>query len=185
MPKGVPVGQKTKYSKSRPSPLPPPVIGAKWVPLTRGLFALVDDTDFEAVNRWNWSVKYGKRGNYAYRCDIALGSVGMSRFILGVCDASLFVDHINHNTLDNRRINLRICTQANNNKNVKKHNLDTTSKYKGVYFESSSGKWKAQIGFNGSRKTLGRFVTEEEAAAAYNLAAAKLFGQFALEAIWS
>lgn len=91
----------------------------------------------------------------------------------------LIVDHINGMALDNRKINLRTTTQANNNKNAKKRNNAKSSKYKGVHFSKREGKWKSQIQLNGMKKALGTFSTEIEAAKAYNNAATTLHGEFA------
>jgi hypothetical protein len=90
------------------------------------------------------------------------------------------VDHWNHDGLDNRRENLRVCTKAQNNHNCRKHRWHngeyTSSKYKGVCWNKTEKKWMAYI----HRKTLGYFRTEEEAALAYNAAATRDFGEFAV-----
>lgn len=87
------------------------------------------------------------------------------------------VDHINGNTLDNRKENLRICTHAENirNRNQRKN---SNTKYKGVF--KSGKKWGASIGYENERYYLGVFKTQEEAAIAYNKAALKYHGEFAL-----
>lgn len=87
-------------------------------------------------------------------------------------------DHINGNTLDNRRSNLRVVTRTQNNQNVtiRKHNK---SGYKGVSLEKKTGRWVAVIQANNKRIHLGTFDTPEEAYAAYCEAAKKYHGKFA------
>lgn len=77
------------------------------------------------------------------------------------------VDHINGNPLDNRRNNLRVTTQAKNNQNARKRRKDCTSRFKGVC-ALPSGKWKSQIQVGGRKMSLGTFLTELEAARAYD-----------------
>lgn len=74
------------------------------------------------------------------------------------------VDHINHNTLDNRRENLRLCTHTQNNQNAKKKGY-SKNKYKGI--TKQDNKWIARIRYKGKNLYLGRFKTEEEAHIAY------------------
>jgi hypothetical protein len=102
----------------------------------------------------------------------------MHRIILGVTDRNIFVDHKNGNGLDNRRSNLRQCTIAENNRNVVKR-IAGTSKYRGVSWHKSEGKWQAQIKHNNKRHHLGNFINEIDAAIAYNNAATELHKDFA------
>jgi HNH endonuclease/AP2 domain len=90
------------------------------------------------------------------------------------------VDHINGDTLDNRRSNLRVVTQAQNSRNRRK-TPGLTSAYKGVYYraEAKSYPWCAIIQVNGMKVQLGQFMTERDAALAYNAAATRLHGEFA------
>ena len=90
------------------------------------------------------------------------------------------VDHINRNTLDNRKINLRICTQSNNCANSV--SCIKSSKYKGVSVckHTKKKKYKAQITKDKKTRTIGRFYTEKEAAKAYDIVAKELHGKFAL-----
>lgn len=90
------------------------------------------------------------------------------------------VDHIDHNGLNNRRHNLRLATRSENAKNQRLQNQDKSSKFKGVTWRASRNKWIAQIGLSGIRTHLGLFVKEIDAAIAYNRAATKHFGEFAL-----
>lgn len=91
----------------------------------------------------------------------------------------LQTDHINGNKLDNRKENLRICTCSENqhNKKIYKNNL---SGYKGVYFDKANNCWRALIRINGKKIYLGTFYASKDAAKAYDIAAKKYFGEFAV-----
>lgn len=89
------------------------------------------------------------------------------------------VDHRNHNTLDNRRSNLRVCTNSQNCANKKKAS-GKSSGYKGVTWFKRDNCWKAQIKVNYRNIHLGYFDKEADAAAAYNKSAIRIFGEFAL-----
>lgn len=135
-------------------------------------FAKIDDEDFERVSQYTWTLS----DNYAHAWD-GEKHISLHRFITN-CPANMVVDHINHDGLDNRKENLRICTYSQNSMNVKKRKI-STSKFKGVTKCSQTGKWRAQIHFNKTRKNLGRFITEVDAAKAYNKAALEIHGEFA------
>ena len=94
------------------------------------------------------------------------------------CPDNLVIDHINHNPLDNRRDNLRICTQQENDFN-KSIQCNNTSGVPGVYFVKRRNKWQAQIKINRKNIFLGYYNTIEEAAEARRLAEIEYFGEFA------
>ena len=92
----------------------------------------------------------------------------------------MVVDHIDHNILNNRKSNLRICTQSENSINRYKMK-NCTSQYKGVSLQRGRRKkWRTQINIDGKQTLIGNYYTEIEAAKAYNRVAIKLFGDFAL-----
>jgi hypothetical protein len=104
-------------------------------------------------------------------------SVALHREIMGVGDAARFeteVDHVNGNRLDNRRANLRLCTRAENARNVRGRAL---SGFKGV--TQVRARWRAVIYAEGKIHRLGSFGAAEEAAHAYDEAARRLHGEFA------
>ncbi|PTR88688.1 AP2 domain-containing protein [Bacillus anthracis] len=93
-----------------------------------------------------------------------------------------YVDHINGDTFDNRKCNLRICSNKENLRNTGKQKGSYTSKYKGVYYNSARGKWVAKIVLDSktnSKSKSKQFDTEEEAALHYNKLALELHGEFA------
>lgn len=142
---------------------------SKTIELTKGYVAIVDDEDYERVSKYKWYISNGYAQN---------STVGrMYRFIMGVDDPNLVIDHINHDTLDNRKKNLRACTQRQNSFNQKPYN---ETGYKGVRIKKGLKKsYQAQIWKNGIHYYLGYYLTPEQAAAAYNGAARILFGEFA------
>ena len=92
---------------------------------------------------------------------------------------NLFVDHINHNGLDNRKANLRLATYAQNSYNRKQFRKRQTSKYTGVSWIKQIKKWRVIICYNGKKKFIGYFKDEKQAAKAYDKAAKKYHGEFA------
>ena len=102
----------------------------------------------------------------------------MHREVLKVA-VGMFVDHINHNGLDNRKANLRPATTAQNIRNRKKHFVRSGSRYKGLYWDNRRKQWRVRICFNGTRINLGSFDDEIEAAKAFDRGAIKYHGRFA------
>ena len=156
----------------------------KEIILTQGMVSLVDDIDYDFLNQFKWSARKAHTGDfYAIRNSLSENgkrhTIYMSRQILGLEIKDIRqTDHINQNTLDNRRGNVRICTHQQNNRNRKSFS-NTTSQFKGVHWEKQRGKWRAQITMNGKHKHLGYFDFEIDAAEAYNVVAEKCFGEFA------
>ena len=101
----------------------------KKIKLTQGKYALVDDEDYERVNQFKWTAeKCSKSENYYARNRTI--NTKMHRLIMGLdSNSKLVVDHIRHNTLDNRKKYLRVCTQKENLRN-RKNNLTKTTKRK-------------------------------------------------------
>lgn len=156
----------------------------KEIPLTRGMVALVDDADYEALaaNKWYSGHVPGKNTCYARRDAGGRKSrvrLAMHRVILGAGPNDL-VDHVNGNGLDNRRVNLRLASNAQNRANTPKRKLDASSRYKGVSWNKARGLWRADIRVGDRQRTLGYFASEEEAARVYDAEAQKAWGEFAL-----
>jgi hypothetical protein len=157
----------------------------KEVPLTRGYVAVIDDADYDRVMAAGaWHAHRQRKGMYALHTVYIKGSkphkwltLRMHRFILGVTDPKIDVDHRDHNGLNNRRANLRVATRSQNRANGRKPR-GTSSTFKGVSFHKKLRKWQAYITANGKRTYLGLFEREADAAFAYYSAALKYFGEF-------
>lgn len=139
---------------------------------------IIDDEDLNLINSLNWTVEINPVGQVYF--SNRKNKVRLHRLIMN-CPKGMVVDHINGNTLDNRKSNLRICTKLENQYNQKKHKGNRHSKYKGVTFrkELKSKPWEAFIYKDYKSTRLGYFATEKEAAVAYNAKALELYGQFA------
>ncbi len=158
----------------------------KYIELTQGKKALVDDEDFEYLNQWNWyAYKDTKTKFYARRTfNFSINGKNTGRTILMhslICKPSKgkMVDHINHDTLDNRRENLREATHFQNTANCKIYRSNT-SKVKGVIWRRDLQKWCARLSYHNKRIYLGVFKEKILALEAYNMAAKKYFKEFAL-----
>ena len=155
---------------------------AKEIYLTQGQVAIVDDEDFEYLNQWKWQANQKKSKRfYAWRgkkIDGKYKMIYLHRFILKITDKKIFVDHVNMNTLDNRKINLRICTHSQNQMNTNKNNRNSLG-YKGISYDKRVNKFYANITLNKKTFYLGGFIDPKDAAKAYNEAAIKYFGEFA------
>lgn len=151
----------------------------KTIPLTQGYFTKVDDEDYEkfAIYRWyaDSSRKSEIRAVRSIYTKEKIIRITLSRAIMNV-PSELKVDHINHDTLDNRKCNLRICTQTQNTRNRIKPSTNTSG-YKGVSIQRGciTKKWKASVGDN----YLGLYRTSKQAARAYDKKAKEIFGEFA------
>lgn len=150
------------------------------IALSKNKIALIDDEDYPLISKYNWFVL--KVGNRYYAQTTKYHNkknkhIYMHRLIMG-SPKGMDIDHINHNTLDNRRPNLRICTRSQNHFNRLKY--PSASKYKGVSRIKSTGQWRARIKINRKEIHLGSFWDERDAAKVYDQAAQKYFGKYAL-----
>jgi hypothetical protein len=152
--------------------------------LTKGQVALVDIQDFDRINRFNWYANWNRdtRSFYAARTtkiNDKKVSILMHRFIVGLFPGDkTVVDHKNsHDTLDNRRSNLRVTNNENNGGNARL-GRNNTSGYKGVTWSRDKNKWCAQISIRRKHIFLGYFDIPTEAHTAYCKAAVEYFGEF-------
>ena len=154
----------------------------KRIKLTQNQYTLVDDEDFDELNKHKWYARYNSCMDsfYASRNDRKVNgkrfTVQMHRVILNT-PKGMQTDHANHDSLDNRKVNLRICTRSQNQHNRVQHK-NMTSKYKGVYWNKKYEKWRARIRINGKQIHIGYFKTEIDAGKAYDKVAMKYFGEF-------
>lgn len=153
------------------------------IPLTKGLFAIINGCDADRVAKFKWHALKRRLRSYAGTNIPGSGNrsgghnkrmihVSLHRFITGAANGQI-VDHVNGDGLDCRRENLRLCSQAENTRN--RRISSGASKFKGVYWRKDLGKWVAAI----QHKTLGFFLNEVDAAAAYDKAAIGAYGEFA------
>jgi hypothetical protein len=146
------------------------------IPLTQGQTAFVDVKDFYWLSKFNWFAQFDPRnGTYYALRHTKHGKIWMHKEILQ-CSQNEEGDHKNHQTLDNRRHNLRKCIHSQNGKNKNKH-ANNTSGFIGVTW--CNNRWYAYITVKGRRKHLGAFTSKEAAAGARDDAAKKHFGEFA------
>lgn len=152
----------------------------KEILLKNGMSSLVDDDDYEKLNKSKWMCRRAGNTFYAIRSDWSNGSVKSERMHRTIISAKLgeHVDHKDGNGLNNQKGNLRICTRSQNMHNMRPHR-DNGTGYKGVC-RHKSGLWGARICINRKIISLKYYKTPRDAAIAYNEAAKKYCGEFAL-----
>lgn len=152
----------------------------KEIPLSQEQVALIDDDDFDRVSHYNWCAI--KRAHTFYASRKIKNTKGnwssqmLHIFIMG----EPYIDHIDGNGLNNQKENLRKATPTQNRRNTRRRTIGYTSKYKGVYWNKNENKWRVAIYVNYKSKHLGYFLSELDAAKAYDKAAIELFSDFAL-----
>ncbi len=155
----------------------------KEIPLTQGKVAIVDDEDYDFLMQWKWSLTstgYARRNKWS---KTKQECILMHREIANT-PKGMATDHINGNILDNRKVNLRICTDSQNHMNQKKvllrkNGKNKSSIYKGVGWHKWTCTWRAYITIKRKQIGLGHFECQVLAAKAYNEAAIKYHGEFA------
>ncbi len=151
----------------------------KIIKLTQGKQTIVDDEDYEKLAQHKWYATFLKSGYYAMRTAGKNGkrkATYMAREILNA-PKGFHTDHINHNTLDNRKRNLRLATVRQNQGNRRIQN--NRSGYKGVVWVPGVDKWSPRIRIMGKRVYLGLFKDVKDAALVYNQKAREVFGKYA------
>jgi len=148
---------------------------------------MIDSDDFDRVSALNWNirkqtypnaVKYYVGHSYKDKIKKSTRNIRLSNFIFGVPPKGMIVDHINGNTLDNRKCNLRFATLRQNVCNSRKRD-NCSSKYKGVSKQKGRNTYNAEIRHYGEKIYLGSFRNEVDAALAYNYAAIRYQGEYA------
>lgn len=142
------------------------------------MFAIVDDEDYEKVNKYIWNISKTHGPN-------ASGGIWMSHLVYGkVLKKGEKITFKNGDRKDCRKSNLVVVNQ-NDILKRRRGNSGSSSKYKGVSYYKQGKKWRARIQLNGKQKLLGYFASEDEAAKAYNKAALELFGDHAYQNVLS
>jgi hypothetical protein len=173
----------------------------KKILLTQGKEAIVSEEDFSKLNQFRWCAHKGPSNKYYAVTDLNINHqyAGKARVVtkkykklngetveykrkkvfmhwMIIADSKNETDHINGNSLDNRRENLRLVTHNQNLMNKKKYK-NNTSGFKGVY--RCRDKWRAAISIGGKRTHIGSFSKIEDAVKTYNKMAVKVFGEYA------
>jgi hypothetical protein len=166
-----PIGRVCRNYRLRPAT---PQGDVKRIPLGQGMYASVDAADYEWLSRYHWTLF---SGGYAARRNENGKWILMHREIMQPPEG-MVVDHLDRNKANNCRVNLHVCTPAENQHNRAKR-LGTSSQFRGVSYIRRFGKYRAGFQFNGRPMFLGYFDDEVEAARAYDHRAVEYCGPFA------
>ena len=167
----------------------------KFLALTRGAYAVVDNEDFDRLNAYKWHLVVTKNKFYGGRARQVSEGEGSGRVLLhhevlglGGPIKGKVVDHASGDGLDCQKMNLRICDYSDNGANRRPNRRRGNSKYKGVQYVEQRGKhkggWSAVIKRKGKKYYLGCFGDEYSAMKTYNAAAYRLFGKYAYLNHW-
>jgi len=168
----------TSYPRPLRFQYPEKPLDAVWFPIGGGGRTLIDECDLALVSSKSWCLKRRTDTHRTEYVRETTSSLKLHQLILRNEDPSLVIDHVNCDGLDNRRSNLRICSQSQNHANEQKRRRGS-SLFKGVSYDSSRKKWSAKIAINYKTINLGRFDDEAAAALAYDRAALEYYGEFA------
>lgn len=170
--------------RQREQPPKPPNDEIRYIPLTHGLYATVDAQDYEKLSKYRWHARFDKTGRNVYAARLCCYRengklvrriIAMHREILNPPEG-MVIDHINGTGINNRRCNMRICTQA---QNVQNRRPCPTSKSRFIGVFPRGDKWGAAARHKGKQHHVGTFEYEVEAARARDYKAVELFGEFA------
>jgi hypothetical protein len=153
------------------------------IKLTRGKYAMVDVEDFERLNQYKWHCSHYGYAKRAVPNRTGKGRkqviVYMHKLLCPVPEGKI-ADHINRNSLDNRKANLRPATQKQNVWNRKFIRKGGKTRYNGIRWDKNREKWQVRLTINGRRKSFGYYADEIEAAKAYDMAAKIYRGKYAV-----
>ncbi len=166
----------TAFVTNRPKIRQPADPNTRFIPLTKGRFAIVDAGDYDWLNQYKWHAFVRQKKWLYAACQIKRKKIFMHRLIMKP-PPDMFIDHIDGNGLNNKRENLRICTPRQNAYNRK--GKSQGSKYKGIMWNKRTRKWVTQIKHCDKAMQIGSFNNQIDAAKAYDKKAKELFGEFA------
>jgi hypothetical protein len=153
-------------------------LGSKKYP---GYKCIVDDEDYNLLVQYRWSPFVNPKKNTIYaQTNMNNKHVYIHRFIMNFNGFDINNRMIDHDGMNNQKYNLRVCSNADNLHNSVKPKHGIISKYKGVTFNKHAKKFQSQIHLDYSTIYIGLYISEEEAALAYNKKAIELFGEYAL-----
>lgn len=140
-------------------------------------FTFVDADDYDFLSHFSWHLTNGYVATGVYLGAYKKAEAYLHRILFN--NPNLNIDHKNGNRLDNRRNNLRLCTQQENTRNSKPRKNKKYSKYKGVtYLNGRAKPWRVRVKVDGKEIIQRYFKSEDEAALNYDLYAKKYFGNF-------
>jgi hypothetical protein len=178
----VPPGGPCRSFREKPKPVvrvtppTPPNDKIRYIPLTKGKFAIVDAEDYEWLSQYKWHAIRAERGRTYYACRNDHGrSLSMHREIMKPPKGKV-VDHENGNGADNRRANMRNCSQLQNSQNIRRR-VKGKSEFRGVYRRGD--KWEAKVFHKGKEYYLGLYDDPIEAAKVRDRKAYELAGEYA------
>lgn len=146
----------------------------------KGIAIKVDTDNLDLIRQYSWHIKKSKDSKDYVRASFTENGktkrITLHRLIMNAKSDEM-IDHIDGNTMNNMKCNLRKCNKNQNMWNRQKHKT-AQSIFKGVRI-TEYGTYRARISYNNKRMELGTFKTESEAAKAYDKKAKELFGEFA------
>jgi hypothetical protein len=167
--------QKRRRQTGRTVPPEPTDESVRYIPLTKGRYAIIDAADYERASEHKWCASCSGCRIYAY-CHMNGKTVALHRFLTNA-PKGMVVDHIDGNTLNDRRSNLRVCTQQQNLYNSRPKGK--SSHFKGICWDKGKRRWVVYVRYEGRNIYVGRFRSEINAARAYDRKAYECFGQYA------
>lgn len=145
---------------------------------------IIDEEDLHLLQHGSWRIQRVKKAKYLRwktTVDGAVKGYLFHRLVMNAKDGTI-VDHINRNSLDNRKSNLRFVTRTqnatNSTKRTERCGVPTTSRFYGVCFVKNKNRWRSTIRYGGRERYIGTFKDECAAAHAYDLASIKHHGEY-------
>ena len=135
---------------------------------------IIDKEDFDKIRIYQWHIENSRPSIQYAQASIPKGTIRLHKLII---PSDFQIDHINHNGLDNRKCNLRICTNAENNRN-KRFERNPRSGYTGIRYNSKTGSYYVRIMVNKKEISLGAYKSIEEAIEVRKKGEEKYFGNF-------